>query len=75
MDMMCSIPNVTRAQQLAFNRVQLYFGVFYLSEVVTANGTHVARDAWEGSRLRYLALLWPYQPRRGASLSAFGDAS
>jgi hypothetical protein len=65
MDMICSLPNVTRAQQLAFNRVRLYFGVFYLSEVATADGTHIARDAWEGSRLRYSALLWPYQPPPG----------
>jgi hypothetical protein len=65
MDVICSQPNVTRAQQLAFNRVRLYVGVFYLSEVVTADGKRITRAAWEGSRVRYSALLWPYQPQPG----------
>jgi hypothetical protein len=65
MDVICSLPNVTRAQHLAFNRVRLYFGVSHLSEISTADGQHIARDAWAGSRLRHSALLWPYQPQPG----------
>jgi hypothetical protein len=65
LDVICCQPNVTRAQQLAFNRVRLYFGVFYLSEVVTADRQCITREAWEGTRVGYSSLLWPYQPQPG----------
>jgi hypothetical protein len=37
----------------------------YLSEIVTAEGSSIARVAWEGGRLRLSPFLWPYQPRPG----------
>jgi hypothetical protein len=53
------------AAQAAFNRVRIYFGVRYLSEIVTAEGSSSARDAWEGGRVRLSPFLWPYQPCPG----------
>jgi hypothetical protein len=36
-----------------------------VSEITTADGTQIARDAWTGNRERYSCRLWPYQPRPG----------
>jgi hypothetical protein len=65
MDVINDLPNMTRAKSKAFNRVRLHFGVAHLSEIVTANGTTISRDAWEGTRQRLSPLLWPYQPKPG----------
>jgi hypothetical protein len=62
MDVICSMPNVTRAQQLACNRVRLY-----TSPVMMPGRAqdYVTRPSFFGRT----------NPRRGPSLSAFGDAS
>jgi hypothetical protein len=53
------------AAKAAFNRVRLYLGVTYLSEIATADGQSIARDAWNGTRPRLSPFLWPYQPCPG----------
>jgi hypothetical protein len=65
-EVISSLPaGLTRAHALTFNRVRLFLGVFYLSELTTADGTALSRDAWDGSRPRLSPLLWPYQPQPG----------
>jgi hypothetical protein len=65
MDVIARMPASKPAAQAAFNRVRIYFGVTYLSEIVTAKGSSIARDAWEGGRMRLPPFLWPYQIRPG----------
>jgi hypothetical protein len=65
MDVIVSLPNVSKADLRAFSRCRIYYGVARLSEIASADGTLVARDAWEGSRLRLSPTLWPYQPKPG----------
>jgi hypothetical protein len=64
-DAVIALPSLSKPQLLAFNRCRLFFGVTYLSEVSTADGTAIASDAWDGSRHRCSPLLWPYQPMSG----------
>jgi hypothetical protein len=65
MDVIHDLPGLTRPQLRAFNRCRIFLGVHFLSEIVTADGRILARDAWEGSRNRVSTLLWPYQPLPG----------
>jgi hypothetical protein len=65
MEVINNLPNMTRAKSKAFNRVRLHFGVAHLSELTTADGTAISRDAWEGTRPRLSPLLWPFQPKPG----------
>jgi hypothetical protein len=65
MDHFSLLPGATRATLGAANRVRLFYGVAYLSEITTADGMHLAGDAWEGTRLRISPLLWPFQPKPG----------
>jgi hypothetical protein len=37
----------------------------YLSEISTADGTSITRDAWDGTRTRFSPILWPFQPCPG----------
>jgi hypothetical protein len=48
---------VSRADLAACNRCRLYFGIIFLSEVITADGLTISRDAWTGTRPRYSPLL------------------
>jgi hypothetical protein len=54
-----------RAVYKACQRVRLYLGITFISEITSADGTRIARDAWTGNRVRYSSRLWPYQPRPG----------
>jgi hypothetical protein len=65
MDVIHDLPGLTRQQLRAFNRCQIFLGVHFLSKIVTADGSFLARDAWEGTRDRVYSLLWPYQPLPG----------
>jgi hypothetical protein len=65
MEAINTLPNMTRAKSKAFNRVRLHFGVAHLSELTTADGTAISRDAWDGTRQRLSPLLWPFQPKPG----------
>ena len=65
MEVINDLPNISRSHLLAFNRVRKYYGVYFLSEIATANGTQLDQAAWLGSRQRYSARLWPYQPKPG----------
>jgi hypothetical protein len=65
MDVVNSLTAVSRADYKCFNRVCIFYGALYLSEIASANGTQIARDAWSGSRPHFAPLLWPYQPRPG----------
>jgi hypothetical protein len=65
MEVISSLPGLARAQAIAFNCIRLFFGVYYLSELATADGSEISRGTWDGSRPRFSALLWPYQPRPG----------
>ena len=65
MDVVSSLPNVTTRDRDRFNRCRLFHGVAFLSEIASADGSALARDAWDGTRLRHSPLLWPYQPQPG----------
>jgi hypothetical protein len=55
----------TKAELGSVNRCRIWMGVTYLSEISTANGTELSRDAWEGTRTRHSPLLWPFQTQPG----------
>jgi hypothetical protein len=61
MDIIAAVPGVTPQHQGIFNTVRLFLGIVFLSEISTADGRHLSRDAWQGSRPRHTPLLWPYQ--------------
>jgi hypothetical protein len=65
MDAVLELPTISRPHLLAFNRCRIFFDVTYLAEISTADGTTISRDAWDGARVRYSPLLWPYQPEPG----------
>jgi hypothetical protein len=65
MDVILSLPDVSRSHLRTFNRCRIFFGVAQVSEIGSANGTSFSRDAWEGWRIRMSPLLWPYQPCPG----------
>jgi hypothetical protein len=48
MEVICSLPGLTRAHAIAFNRIRLFFGVYYLSELATADGSAISCGAWDG---------------------------
>jgi hypothetical protein len=37
----------------------------FLSEITSADGLSLSRDAWNGTQTRYSPLLWPFQPSPG----------
>jgi hypothetical protein len=47
MDVIHSLPGLTKAQLRAFNRCRIFFGVQYVSELTSADGCQLCRDAWE----------------------------
>jgi hypothetical protein len=59
------LDGVTRADRTAFNRCRRFLGVFYLSEITTADGQCIHRESWRGCRPRFSPLLWPHQPNPG----------
>ena len=65
MDAVVDLPGVTKQELASFNRVRMYFGVTLLSEISTAAGLDITREAWTGTRRRHSPLLWPYQPKPG----------
>jgi hypothetical protein len=65
MDVIHDLPGIMRPQLQAFNRCRVFLGVQFLSEITTADGCYIARDAWDGSRPYISPLLWPYQPAPG----------
>jgi hypothetical protein len=65
MAVVSALDGVSRAELAAFNRCRLYLGVMFLSEIVTADGGTLDRDAWTGDRCRFSSLLWPFQPKPG----------
>jgi hypothetical protein len=65
MERISQLEGVSRADLASFNRCRLYLGVNFLSEISSADGRALSRDAWNGSRTRLTSLLWPYQPSPG----------
>jgi hypothetical protein len=65
MEVFSTVPSATRANLAAANRVRLFYGVVYLSEITTADGISITRDVWEVHRPRISPLLWPFQPPPG----------
>jgi hypothetical protein len=65
MEVVLDMPSTSCAHLQAFERCRLFFGVIYLSEITTADGSAISRAAWEGTRARISQLLWPYQPQPG----------
>jgi hypothetical protein len=65
MDAIHQLPGLTNPQLWSYDRCQIYVGVIYLSEIGTADGRNIAREAWDGSRDRLSPLRWPYQPKPG----------
>jgi hypothetical protein len=63
MDTVSSLPSVATADLQRFNRVRLWMGVTYLSEILSADGCHLARDAWTGTRPCFTPRLWPFQEK------------
>jgi hypothetical protein len=75
MEVCSTLPGATRAKLEATNHVRIFYGVAYISELTTADGKSIARDAWEGHRPCIWPLLWPFQPPLGRSLFMRGDVS
>jgi hypothetical protein len=46
MEVFSTLPSATHAKLEAANRVLLFYGVAYLSELTTADGKSIARDTW-----------------------------
>jgi hypothetical protein len=65
MDAILSVPGTSTAHLRAFNRCRIFFGMVFVSELATTNGTRLSREAWEGARTRVSPLLWLYQPKPG----------
>jgi hypothetical protein len=65
MDVIVSLSNVSKPDLRAYSRCNIYYGVTHLSEIASADGSLLARDAWDRSRLRISPTLWPYQPKPG----------
>jgi hypothetical protein len=65
MKQISSLDGVSRADLKLFNHCWLYEGVIHLSEISTADGTSIARDAWDGTRSQFSPILWPFQPYPG----------
>jgi hypothetical protein len=65
MDVVAALPSVSTSDRNRFNRVRLFHCVSYLSEISSADGSSLARDAWTGTRPRHSPLMWPYQPKPG----------
>jgi hypothetical protein len=65
MDAINALPDLKKSQKAAFNQCRVYLGVTFLSEISTADGTSLARDAWDGTRPRLTPFLWPHQPHVG----------
>jgi hypothetical protein len=65
MDVILSLPDISKFHLRAFNRCRIYFGVAQVSEIGSADGNSISRDAWEGWRSRMSPLLSPYQPCPG----------
>jgi hypothetical protein len=68
MDAVLARPSLSPPQLLAFNRCRIFYGVAYLSEASTADGTAISRDAWDGTKQQCLPLLWLYQSTPGPKL-------
>jgi hypothetical protein len=65
MEQISSLARVSCAELKSFNRCRLHAGVIFLSEITTADGTTITRDAWAGTHSRFSPLLWPFQPSPG----------
>jgi hypothetical protein len=65
MESLSSLLGVSRTDLKAFNQCRLYYGVMFLSEITSADGLSLSRDAWNGTHTRYSPLLWHFQPSPG----------
>jgi hypothetical protein len=65
MAILSALPSVSRADLAAANCCRVALGIFFLSEITTADGSRLDRAAWTGTRPRYTPFLWPYQPTPG----------
>jgi hypothetical protein len=65
MEQISAMDGVSRADLKSFNRCRLFIGVIYLSEISTADGAALTREAWGGNHSRFSPLLWPFQPCPG----------
>jgi hypothetical protein len=65
MEIISTLDGVSKSDLKSFNRCRLHAGVLHLSEISTADGLSLSRDAWVGSRPRFSPILWPLQPSPG----------
>jgi hypothetical protein len=65
MDIVSSIHGTSAADLRRFNTVRIWMGISHISEITTANGKYITREAWTGTRVRFTPRLWPYQPKPG----------
>ena len=64
--MMVILPSsTTRADMIKFNRCREFLQVKWLSEITSANGLTISREAWKGVRHRHTSELWPVQTNPG----------
>jgi hypothetical protein len=61
-DAINAFPDLKTSHKAAFNQCRVYLGVTFLLESSIANGTSLARNAWDGTRPRLTPLLWPHYP-------------
>jgi hypothetical protein len=65
MERISALRGASRADLKTFNQCCLYLGVFFVSEISSANGLTLDRTAWNGSQARFSPFLWPFQPKPG----------
>jgi hypothetical protein len=47
MDDVLSLPGILKSHLRAFNRCRIFFGVAHVTELGSADGTSISREAWE----------------------------
>jgi hypothetical protein len=79
MEQISCLDGVSRADLKSFNRCHLFAGVMYLSEIPTADGTSIARDAGPATAPASLPSSSPFNcvraPNPGVRCSQMGDSS
>ena len=68
MDVILSLPSVTRADRKKFNCCCIHLKITFLSKICSADGTCIRRQFWIGSKPLTSSHLWPYQPCPGPQL-------
>ena len=65
MDCVLSLQGTSATDLCHFNMVRISLGITHLSEISSADGKCLTREAWTGNQVRFTPRLWPYQPTPG----------